>query len=335
MSTPTRKVIISAFGDTSNLSVEKTTIPDPPANHVQVRTIYSGFSGSDINMRLGRYPMQKQAPLTPGYSLVGKVAKNGPGSSRFSAGDLVACLTVYDAEADYVNLPEKYLIPLPAGTDLQQATALVLDWTTAYGLVMRAAKVTSGRKVFVHGVSGAVGYAAMILAQRQGAKVYGTCSEKNHAAIKAAGATPFTYTNKDWMQAMKDLGGADVVFDPLGFQSWDESFSILSSKGRLVGFGGNLATLNGQTDRSVLWPTIKLLSRNLALWSGKKTSFYYITRDDKTFRPDLVRLFEMCRDGEITVPIKAVFELDDIKKAHESWSTSTGLGSFLVKVSDP
>ena len=335
MSTPTRKVIISAFGDISNLSVEKTTIPDPPASCVQVRTIYSGFSGTDINMRLGRYPFQKQAPLTPGYSLVGKVTKNGPGSSQFSAGDLVACLTVYDAEADYANLPEKYLIPVPEGTDLQQATAMIADWSTAYGLVMHAAKVTSGQKVFVHGVSGAVGYAAMVLAQRQGAQVYGTCSQKNHAAIKAAGATPFTYTNKDWMQAMKDFGGADAVFDPLGFESWDESFSILGTKGRLVGYGGNLATLNGQPDRSVLLPTIKLFSRNLALWCRKSTSFFYITRDAKTFRPDLVRMFEMCRDGEVTVPIKAVFELDDIKKAHESWSTSTGLGSFLIKVSDP
>ena len=334
MTTPTRKVVISAFGDVSNVSVVKTTVPDPAAKEVQVRVIYSGFSGTDINMRLGRYPLQRKAPLTPGYCLVGKVAKNGSGSSQFRVGDLVACLTIYDAEADFANVLEKYLIPVPEGTDLQQATALIVDWSTAYSMVMHTAKVTSGQKVFIHGVSGAVGYATMILSQRQGAKVYGTCSEKNFAAIEALGATPFTYANKDWIQAMKDLGGADIVTDPLGFESWDESYSILSKSGHLVGYGGNLATLTGQEAKSVIWPTTKLLARNLS-FCGKKTTFFYITRDDKTFRPDLEKMFELSRNAEITVPIKAVFDMEDVKTAHESWSKATGVGSFLMRISDP
>ncbi|KAL8905114.1 MAG: hypothetical protein Q9171_006793 [Xanthocarpia ochracea] len=334
MSTPSRKVVITALGDVSNLSIVTTTITDPPKDHVQVRVFYSGFSGTDINMRLGRYPMQKKAPFTPGYSLVGKVVKNGPSCSQYRLGDIVACLTVYDAQADYANLPQKYLIPVPEGTDLQQATALIADWSTAYGLAINTAKVSSGQKVFVHGISGAVGYATMILCQRQGAKVYGTCSEKNFAAIEKLRATPFTYTNKDWMQSMTSLGGADVVFDPLGFESWDESYAILSPSGYLLGYGGNLATLTGQAERSVLWPAIKLLARNLYL-CGKKTTFFYITRDSKSFRSDLLKMFEMQRKGEITVPIKAVFDVEDIKTAHESWSKASGLGSFLVKVSDP
>lgn len=278
--------------------------------------------------------MQKQAPLTPGYSLVGEVVKNGPSCSQFRLGDIVACLTVYDAQSDYANLPQRYLIPVPEGTDLQQATALIADWSTAYGLAINTGKVSSGQKVFVHGISGAIGYATMVLCQRQGAEVYGTCSEKNFAAIERLGATPFTYTGKDWIRSIKSLGGADVVFDPLGFESWDESYSILSPTGHLLGYGGNLATLTGQAERSVLWPTIKLLAKNIS-FSGKKTTFFYITRDSKSFRPDLEKMFEMQRKGEITVPIKAVFDMEDIKTAHESWSKATGLGSFLVKVSDP
>ncbi|KAL8637642.1 MAG: hypothetical protein Q9226_009099, partial [Calogaya cf. arnoldii] len=256
MSISSRKVVITALGDVSNLSIVNTTIPDPPKNDVQVRTFYSGFSGTDINMRLGRYPMQKKAPLTPGYSLVGKVVKNGPACSQFQVGDIVACLTVYDAQSDYANLPQQYLTPVPEGTDLQQATALIADWSTAYGLAINTARVSSGQKVFVHGISGAVGYATMIICQRQGAQVYGTCSEKNFAAIE--------------------------IFDPLGFESWDESYSILAPTGHLLGYGGNLATLTGQADRSVLWPTIKLLARNLSFY-GKKTTFFYITRDSKSF----------------------------------------------------
>ncbi|TKA71111.1 hypothetical protein B0A55_07864 [Friedmanniomyces simplex] len=334
-STPIRKVLITAFGDVDNVNVVSSTIDDPPTNHVQVRIVYSGFSGTDINMRLGKYPRQKAAPLTPGYCLVGTVEKNSPGSRNFAPGDMVACLTVYDAEAELANVPEKYLIPVPKGLDLEKACALIVDWTTAYAMVMHTAKVHAGQKVFVHGMSGAVGYALGVLCQLQGAEVYGTASPRNHEVIRSLGWTPYNYSNKDWIAAMHGKGGADVVFDPLGFESWDESYSILSSNhGLLIGYGGNLATLNDQPARGVLFPTIKLLSRNLMCpVVHKNTKFFYITRDDKTFGPDLQALFGLLAGGNIDVRIKAVFDMDDVQEAHRSWSKPLGIGSMLMKVS--
>jgi NADPH:quinone reductase-like Zn-dependent oxidoreductase len=226
--TTIRKVLISEFGDVSKVSLVTGVINDPPAKHAQIKVLYSGFNGADINMRLGRYPLQKAAPLTPGYCLVGTVTKIGPQcSAQVRPGDVVACLSVYDAEADLANMPEKYLIQVPQGLDLQKVCALILDWTTAYGMVMRTGKVHAGQNVFVHGMSGAVGYAIGALCKMQGATVYGTASARNHEALQALGWRPFVYSNKDWMKAIKDIGGADVVFDPLGFESWDESYSIL------------------------------------------------------------------------------------------------------------
>ncbi|KAK4545839.1 hypothetical protein LTR36_002403 [Oleoguttula mirabilis] len=335
MATTIRKAQVSAFGGVSNVNIISAYIDDPTDDHVQVAVLYSGFSGSDINMRLGRYPMQKAAPLTPGYTLVGKVSKNGAHCCKFNVGDVVACLSVYDAEAELTNMPEKYLIPVPSGLDLQKACALIVDWTTAYGMVMRSAEVHQGQRVFVHGMSGAVGYALATLCQLQGAKVYGTASERNHEAFRSLGWTPYVYTEKQWMAAVKKMGGADVIFDPLGFESWDESYSVLSgSHGRLIGYGGNLATLNDQPSRGVLFPTIKLLSRNfMCPLVHKTTRFFYITRDDKTFVPDLQALFKLLAAGHIDVRIKAVFDLDNIQEAHRSWAKpGLGIGSMLIKV---
>src|ERR1700761_5153233 len=208
MSTTIRKALVSEYGDVSKVNIVTSTIETPPPKEVQVRVLYSGFSGADINMRLGRYPMQRPAPLTPGYCFVGNVVKQGPEcSGKLRTGDIVACLSVYDAEADLANMPEKYLIPVPDDLDLQKACALILDWTTAYGMVTRCAKVKAGQRVFVHGMSGAVGYATSILCQLQGAQVYGTASSRNHEALQAHGWHPFVYTDKNWMAAMKKLGG--------------------------------------------------------------------------------------------------------------------------------
>jgi synaptic vesicle membrane protein VAT-1 len=328
-----RKALISSFGDISKISVVTSELPDPKAQHVQVKVIYNSFSGADINMRMGSYPLQRKAPLTPGYCFVGVVHVNGPGSTKFQPGHVVACLSVYDGEADFANVPEKYLVKVPDGINLGQATALVLDWNTAYGLV-KTAHVSTDQKVFIHGMSGAVGYALMQLCQMQGAKVYGTASQRKHKVIASLGGTPFVYTNKDWIQSIKEIGGVQAVFDPLGFESWDESYSILSPTGGiLAGYGGNASMLNGQAPRSVVGPTIKLLSRNLCSWKHK-TSIYFISRDQKTFEPNLQELFSMLKDGKISVRIRRIFDLEHIQDAHRDWLKGDELGSVLIKVGD-
>ncbi|KAH7186321.1 hypothetical protein BKA60DRAFT_588539 [Fusarium oxysporum] len=259
MSNRYRKVVIPRYGDALVLEIVEDTLAAPASRHVQVAPIYAGFSGADINMRRGVYPSQQKPPLTPGYCLVGTVKANGTNSNIFEAGDVVACLTKYDAQAELVNLPEKHLIPVPAGLDLQQVTALVLDWSTAYAMVHQVAKVKSGQKVFVHGISGSVGYATMKLAQLQEAKVYGTASERNHAAVREQGGIPFVYTDKNWIKAIKEGGGVDVAFDSIGFDSFEESYDILNDHGIVVGFAANQQSLTGEAPVSAIWPTVKFL----------------------------------------------------------------------------
>lgn len=335
MSTPIRKALITGFGDYTNVTVVDDTITAPPPSHVQVKVLYAGLGGSDIQMREGTYPMQKKAPLTPGYCLVGRVVLNGSGCSKFKKNDLVACLTVYDAQSHLVNLPEKYLIPVPDGLDLQQAVALVLDWNTAYGMVYRSAKVFQGQRVFIHGLSGSVGYALFTLCKLNGAECYGTASASNHAALRDLGAIPFVYSNKDWIMAMNAIGGAHVVFDALGFESWDESWSILAREGgHLIGYGGNLKILNGQSRGSQPVQVAKLLGRNLVPFCPQKTSFYYINRDQKTFEPELKELFRMLGAGEIQVPIKKVWDLEEVPEAHRTWAQGGGFGSIVVRLND-
>lgn len=333
MSTTIRKVVISSFGGPENVSVVSAQIDLPAANHVQVKVLYAGMGGADIQMRNGTYPQQKKAPLTPGYSLVGRVHINGSACSRFQPGDLVACLSVYDAEAELANLPEKYLVPLPQGVNLQQAVALILDWNTAYGMVYRTAKVSAGQRVFIHGLSGAVGYALFALCKLQGAEIYGTASASKHAELRAMGANPFVYTDKNWMMAMNAIGGADVIFDPLGFESWDESWRILAPKGgHLVGYGGNLNLLNGGENRSQIPSITKLLARNAVPFCPQKTSFFYISRDQKTYEPELKALFELLQQGRIDPPIKKVWALEDVPEAHRMWTQNSGMGSVVIKV---
>ena len=94
-----KKVLITEFGGEDKLAIVEGDIPEPAAGEVQIAVEYSIVSGSDVNMRRGTYPFQKKAPLTPGYSVVGKVRTNGQGCSQFQVGERIACLSKYDGQA--------------------------------------------------------------------------------------------------------------------------------------------------------------------------------------------------------------------------------------------
>ncbi|KAF2829052.1 GroES-like protein [Ophiobolus disseminans] len=336
MTTTIRKAQFSGVGGPEVVSIVTAEIAAPTANEVQIRVLYAGMGGADIAMRLGGYPGQRNAAgLTPGYSLIGRVHKNGEKCSKFQRGDLVSCLTMYDSEAELCNFPEKYLIPVPEGIDLKQAVAMVTDWTTAYGMAFRAAQITKGQRVFIHGLSGSVGFGLLTLCKMQGAEVYGTASEKNHAAVREAGANPFVYSNKDWMQAMKNAGGAHFVFDPLSFESWDESWEILAPEGgHLIGFGGNYNMLNGGKPRSQYPQVAKLVAKGLNPFCPNKTTFFYIDKDQKTFEPELKTLYGMLAKGEVTVPIRKMWTLDELPEAHRTWNQGAGVGAVVIKVAE-
>lgn len=327
-----KKVVITEFGDESKLAVVEGELPDPGAGEVQVAVEYSIVAGADVNMRRGTYPLQRKAPLTPGYSVIGKVRLNGKGRGKFKVGERVACLSKYDGQAELINLPEALLVRVPDGLDLKAAVALVLDWVTAYQMLHRSAHVRAGQKIFVHGLSGAVGGALLRLAAIEGAGVFGTAAAGKHEELRKLGATPFEYSNKKWIGAMQAMGGVDAVFDPLGYESFDESYSILKKGGVLVGYGMNLPGLT-KTRRGSQFPVLlKLLGRNLALRSGKRTKFYGVNRRSKNFTPDLELLFGWLASGRIAVPIKGVFKLDQIKEAHREYASSAGMGSIILQV---
>lgn len=333
METMIRKVLVPRFGDESVLQVVEAMIASPQAGEVQVQVLHSVVAGSDVNMRRGLYPFQKKAPLTPGYSMIGRVLANGAGCTTFAPGALVACLTIYGAQAEQMNIPEKFAVPVPEGLDLRQATALILDWMTAYEMLEHSARVTRDQRIFVHGLSGAVGTALLHLAQLRGAEVFGTASASKHAELSANGAGVFDYRQKEWIREMQRMGGVDAVFDPLGYQSFDESYSILRKGGLLVGYGQNLPALTNGPRASPLPMILKLFARNLVFWAGKRTTFFGLFRGSRHFAPDLELLFRWLVEGRIRVPLKAVFPLAEVQEAHRTYARGNGVGSIVLDVS--
>jgi synaptic vesicle membrane protein VAT-1 len=197
-------------------------------------------------------------------------------------------------------------------------------------MVVRSAGVKRGQRVFIHGLSGGVGRGLLAIAKLEGPDVYGTASPRNHPDLKHLGVTPYAYSDKNWIAAIQKMGGVDAIFDPLGFESFDESYSVLRRGAILVGYGLNLQNFSKSGPRPFLPQYLGLLAKNLKFWTGKRTAFYGLDRASKYYVSDLTHLLRLLADGKISVPVKTVFKLDDIREAHKAWANSPGMGTIVL-----
>lgn len=324
-----RKFVVRTFGDANQLRIENTTIGEPRSGEARVRLLATAVSGADVNMRRGLYPFQPKAPLTPGYSIVGRVEQIGPGASDLRVGARVACMTVTGGYSEQLHLPIQHLVPVPDGVSDSDAVCLILDGMTAFQMIRRSVRLVRGNRVFIHGASGAVGSALAQFGRELGLELYGTASAAKHEAVRALGVEPFDYRDTKWVDALIAKGGVDAVFDPLGYESFDRSWSILRRGGVLVGYGFNNQGFQNRKS-AIIGPFLRHFARNLRFWTGKRATFYGIQRGSKTFRPDLTELLEKTRAGNYKPLIKASFTFEQIPAAHRAWDAASGIGSIVV-----
>src|SRR5437773_3623110 len=137
-----KRVVVDHFGGPEVLRVVEEDDPRPGVGEVRVRVLAAGVSFTDAQLRAGTYLGVPKPPFTPGYELVGVVEELGPGCSRLRAGDRVAALTVWGADAERVCVPEVNAVP--GDLDPAEVASLVLTYMTAYQLLHRMARVKSG-----------------------------------------------------------------------------------------------------------------------------------------------------------------------------------------------
>src|SRR5512135_600491 len=270
--------------------------------------------------------------VTPGWDLVGAVDRLGDGVSGMKPGQIVAAMPIRGAYAEFVCLPQRELVPVPAGLDAAEAVSLVLNYITAYQMLHHAAKVTSGQCVLIHGAAGGVGTALLQLGRLAGLKMYGTCSARGASAVSDLGGIPINYQNQDFVKEIHRLAseGVDVVFDGIGGTHIWRSRRALRPGGRVVAYGltsslrgGRLAS--GRSGRRQRFREIRIFGLFIAggwLLPGRKRVVPYSIQWLKRLRPalfrqDLIALFDLLHQQKIKPLIAQRFPLAEARQAHE------------------
>ena len=236
----TKAIRIHETGGREVLRLEEIPVPAPAQGQLLVRIEAVGLNFIETYHRTGLYKVA--LPFTLGSEAAGTVESLGPGVMGVKTGDRVASVNFIGAYAEYALLPAERAIVLPEAVTSRQAAAVMLQGITAHYLATSTYALSKGDTCLVHAAAGGLGLLLCQIASRRGARVIGTVSTEEKAALaREAGASEvILYTKTDFAAEVKRLtngAGLQVIYDSVGRTTFSAGLGCLVPRGLMVLLG--------------------------------------------------------------------------------------------------
>ena len=317
-------VVTALSPDLSGCAIHDVPDPIRRAGQLLIRVRAASLNYPDLLMTRGEYQLKPPLPFTPGMEMAGEVIE-ADADSAFAPGDAVVCGTRLGAFAALVVCDEAAARCIPRHLDFAAAAAIGTAYLTAYVALVRLAAIQHGQWVLVHGATGGVGLAAVDLAKALGARVIATSRSADKLRTVAAEYAPdATLTTSDFREAVKAItgGGADIVYDPVGGDTFDEST-------RCIAFGGRLLVVGFTSGRIATVPT------NIPLIKGFSVIGVRAGEYGRQFpargRENLDAVWALAADRRIRPRVERTYRLDDWHQAFTAMATSAMVGKLVIE----
>jgi NADPH2:quinone reductase len=319
-----KAVRIEQFGGLEALKIQDVPVPEPQPGEARVKVEAIGVNFLDIYQRSGRY--QGALPFTLGQEAAGVVDAVGPDVTEVKPGDRVAYASVQGSYAEYAIAPAWRLIHIPTGVDANQAAAAMVQGLTAHYLAHSTYPLKAGDTALVHAAGGGTGQMLVQVAKHCGARVLGTVSTEEKAALaREAGADEvILYTQTDFEAEVKrltDNAGVEVVYDSVGKDTFDKSLNCLKRRGYMVLYGaasGAVPPLDPQ-----------VLNAKGSLYLTRPYIGHY-TADRAELLERANDVFHWIAAGKLKVRIDKSFPLAEVAEAHRYLEGRQSKGKILL-----
>jgi NADPH2:quinone reductase len=321
---PLKAIRIHQHGGADVLHPEELPVPTPGPGHLLVRVEAAGINFIDIYQRKGLYKVA--VPSTLGSEAAGTVEAVGPGVSGVKAGDRVVSAGVLGAYAEHALIIADRAVALPDGMSTRQGAAVMLQGLTAHYLTASTYPLSPGDTCLVHAAAGGVGLLLCQMARRRGARVIGTASTEEKAALaREAGASDvILYTQTDFVTEVKRLtngAGVQVVYDSVGRTTFLPGLGCLAPRGLMV--------LYGQSSGPVEPFDPQVLNQRGSLFLTRPSLGHYTaTREELLRRASDV--LGWVAGGSLKVRIGAEFPLARAADAHRALEGRQTTGKVLL-----
>ncbi len=337
-----KQIWITKSGSPEVLKIREADDPEPGEDTVVVDVCASGVNFADVLARNGMYPDAPPIPCVVGYEISGVVREVGARVGTFEKNDRVLGLTRFGGYSTVVSVPASQLYKMPDSMDFTTAAAIPVNYITAYLAIVRFGNVQPDERVLIHNAGGGVGIAAIQLAKRMSAHVYGTASAWKHEKLRSIGADELIdYRSEDFVDAVRrlvDTGDMHLIVDPVGGSQLKRDIEVLAPLGRLVAYGFSEPVRSGKrsilrTLRSVLsMPRphfLKLLSRN---WSVAGLNLGHLWSEVGRLRIIGEELIAAWENGSISPLIAAEIDFGNVAEAHRMLEERRNIGKVVLTV---
>ena len=348
-----KAAIIREHGGPEVLKIEEIEIPKPGLQEVLIKVEVTALNHLDIFAREGlKGPGVPKVtlPHISGVDIVGRVVEYGPGQARqgrrpkegervlvnpsFGCGECRFCRAgepsmcrdykivgehVWGGLAEYVVVPAKNIISVPAHVPSETAAAVPAVYTTAWRGVVTVGKIKPSDRVLVVGASGGLGSAQMDIAVASGATVIGIAGSetKRKKGLKMGAAAMFD-SYGDWeneVMRWTEYEGVDLVFDSVGKPTFRKSLNCLKMGGKLVLSGATAGDFPEISVREIYQWHRQILGAPMGNWE------------------DFIQVTDYVWQGKLHPPIHSIYPLEKIAEAQIELDKRNHFGKIVIKIS--
>jgi NADPH2:quinone reductase len=322
-----RALVVEALApDYAGCVLKDLPTPDPGAGEVLVQVKAAAVNFPDLLQTRGEYQHKPPLPFIPGLEMSGVVAKVGEGVDRWNVGDEVVGGARIGGFSEMALTYAQGLRPKPAAFSFAQAAGFGAAYLTAYVSLVRRAEVEPDEWVLVHGAAGGVGLACVDLAKVLGCRVIAASASDAKLAVVGDEYRPDAVVNVTggFRERVKEITGgrgADVIYDPVGGDVFDESVRCIAFNGRLlvVGFtSGRIPTI------SVNMPLIKGFSV-MGVRAGE-----YGRQFPERGRENQAAIWKLAEAGKLKPRVYKEYPLDDWRAAFDSLADRLVIGKSVI-----
>ncbi len=317
--------------DIGSVTMDEIELPDPGPGEVQIRVKACAVNFPDLLMIQGKYQHKPSLPFAPGGEAAGNVAAVGAGVANLKEGDAVCFGSRAGGFAEAVNVSAAGVKAIPGKMNYEKAASYSTAYMTAYVALKVRGDLQAGEWLLVHGATGGVGMAAVDLGKHYGAHVIGTGGRDDKLAVVASrGADAvINYTLpdgrmggfRDRVKAITGGGGADVIYDPVGGDVFDESMRCINWRGRILTIGFT----------SGRWPTAPvnlILIKSISVIGVRAGEIG--RRDPDLGRQNQAALWDLATSGAIDPYVCAGFPLERAVDAMRMLENRDVVGKCVV-----
>jgi len=319
-------VVEELLADYAGCVVKEIPTPEPGPGEVRIRVRAAAVNFPDLMQTRGEHQHKPVLPFVGGLELAGEVDALGEGVTGLRVGDAVVS-GGRSAFAEYAILPAAGLRKKPVNLTFGQAAGYPVAYLTAYVALTRCAQAQAGEWVLVHGAAGGVGLAAVDYAKLLGCKVIAASASDEKLAVIAREYAPDATVNvthgfREKVKALTGGRGADVIYDPVGGDVFDESL-------RCIAFGGRILSIGFTSGRLPVLPVNIALIKGFSVM-GVRAGEYGRQFPAKGAENDEA-IWKLAEDGLVKPRVDAEYPLGEWRDAFETLAQRKVVGKTIIR----